>query len=355
MLPNAPVMPNGATASDGLGDGASVIQGFGGMESHGSHLSHLTVVPGQLSVSLPTRTLTASVPDIQWSLGINMSLSYGVQENTRLMMNIVPLRVDATSPHVSRVFYRVEPDNAVATSVTFTTPASTGTGTQALSNVTGEFSFTFDEAQLPTGSSDFVLDWTPTNPYTPLDSTSVKVGATRASMVASGSSSLGAWVLAGDSAPTPTGTPNGGLVRISMTPYELHEFYDKFSYSIPVVAESQTIYAADNSVSIGTPELLALPSTIAGWGETHHYSYQSADYGSSSMTNATGATLPAQSGHFRSKDGVAGFFFAPGHDLIGIAHCDSLMFTSEDYQGLVLPVFLDAVVSDTQTIVVPIE
>lgn len=309
--------------------------------------------PVSLSAATPTTSYASGYVDWFGSGWASVSLDAGIE--TRAVMNIVPVRVDATSPHSSRVFYRIEPDDAVASSVTFAGPTSTGTGTQTLSNVTGEFSFTFDEAELPAGSSSFVLNWTPASPYIPLDGTSVNVGATRRSLIASGSSPLGAWVTAGDPSATPIGGPNGNIQRIPMTPYELYELYDKFSYSIPVVAESQTIYAASNSVNIGTPELMALPSTIAGWGETHHYNYQFADYGISSMTSVTGATLPAQGNHFQSKNGVGGLFFAPGHNLTGIAHCDSLMFTSEEYQGIVLPVFLDAIASDTQTIVVDIE
>ena len=82
-LPDVPPMPDGAFADDGLSDGASVdVAANGGMMSHGRHFSHLTVAPGQFSVSLPTRTLVAFVPDGTPRLS-KTSLYYTVQIDNR--------------------------------------------------------------------------------------------------------------------------------------------------------------------------------------------------------------------------------------------------------------------------------
>jgi hypothetical protein len=71
------------------------------------------------------------------------------------------------------------------------------------------------------------------------------------------------------------------------------------------------------------------------------------------MTGSSQPTIPAQTFWFQSRYSGADLFFAPNHNLTGIAHCDNLLFGSDGFQGFVIPAFLDSIVSDTRTITVP--
>ena len=350
-------------ASDGLGDqkiSIPPIYGYG-QTSSGTHLTQKDGSSG--TITLAPTSMEANTPFHRnpaiWGYA-EAGCSFGVTIDTDPNpMNVVPVRVDATDPHNARVYYRTEPASAIVQTATFTAPAPFAGGyptTQTRSNLSGEFSFTFDEAQLPLGTSTFTLQWTPASPFTAIPGGgTITTTAANTSYTALGSSPLGAWVLAGDPDATPSGGPNGGLQRVPMTPYDLYEYYNKFSYSLAVVPESKTIYAASSNVNLGTQDFPSLPSRIIGWHESHHYHDDLGDYAGPAMTSPVGATLPAQTLWFQSKSSSSGLFFAPNHHLIGVAHCDDLLFGSDEFQGVVVPAFLDSAVSDTRTIIVDMD
>lgn len=75
------------TASDGLGDDPTYpTPTYYGAQCHGKHLYHLTVPTGQTWVTLPTRSLGASLSWMPAGANVGapgMSVSYGVQLDTR--------------------------------------------------------------------------------------------------------------------------------------------------------------------------------------------------------------------------------------------------------------------------------
>ena len=129
-----------------------------------------------------------------WTGGFN-AIFFSVVVDTDLnLMNVVPVRVDATDPHNARVYYRTEPASAIVQTATFTAPAQFPGGnptTQTQSSLSGEFSFTSDKAQLPRGCSAFTLQWTPASPFTPIGGEIVTTTATRTPHSPAGSSPLG--------------------------------------------------------------------------------------------------------------------------------------------------------------------
>ena len=248
--------------------------------------------------------------------------------------------MDATDPHNAKVWFRTEPAGAVAQTVTFTGGAS---GTQTQSRVSGDFSFTFDEGQLPNGTSTFTLQWTPASPFTAIPGGgTVTAAATRTSHMATGSSPLFYSVTVGGI--------DGGLVLVVPTQYyDARETYNTFSYSLPVVAESKTIWVGGSDANLGTYDNPNLPGQIFGWGETHYYQDDSGTYGSGPMQNETWPTIPAQSLWFQSKNLSSNLFFVPNHNLVAISHCDTIVLNATNSPATVIPFFYTS-----PTITVPI-
>ena len=328
-------------ASDGLGD-PSVVDSQQTMTSQGRHIIKVSVsqgADGTWQAVVPSRHLSASDfgPPPAAPPQIYVYGSYTVQPESPLVMNIVPLRIDATSAHTSRIFFRVEPANAVASLVTFTAPILNGSITpQTQSNVSGEFSFNFDEAQLPSGSSNFVLQWTPGSNYIALADTTVNVAATRAPAQASNSTGVEAPVTIGDNTPTGTGGPDSTVVFVPIA-HNLNEYYEKFSYAIPIVPESETIHVGFSTVNITTTDNAVVPSVIAGWTENHYYQDDNGTYGSTIMQGNSQATLPAQTNWFQSKDLSSDLFFAPNHNLIGVGFFNTVFFELDDSPSIYMP------------------
>ena len=342
------------TASDGLGEDLSGLatpsSPNGGQSAVVSHLLHLPVSGGVAHVSAAAQLSLTEINQVSyWEDGAAQAsgealVTVTAQLESQAVMNIIPLRVDATTAHNSRVIFRVEPAGAIAKTVTFTAPSLSGSATsQTLSNVSGEFSCNFDEGQLPSGSSNFVLDWTPGDQYVPLSGTTVNVGATRTTIQATGYSPLLVPVTVGDNTPTGTGGPDSTIVVVPVT-HELYEFYDKFSYSLPVVPESETIHVGMSNVNIQTTDSPVIPSIINGWGENHYYADDNGVYGNAAMQSvgmqSVGmVTLPAQTNYFQSKDAGSDLFFAPNHNLVGISQTTLLIFELDDSPQVYWPYF----------------
>lgn len=330
------------SASDGFGDPVTnPTAPVYGASSSGKHLYQATVSPGQMSVTLPTRSLSASLTyeTAICTSGTNEAMGYSAQVENALVMNIIPLRVDATTAHNSRVLFRVEPANATARTVTFTAPDLGGSTTsQTLSNVSGEFGCNFDEGQIPGGSSNFVLQWTPGDNFTPLSDTTINAGATRARVQSTGFSSLLVPVTVGDNIPTGTGGPDATIVFVPVA-HHLYEYYDKFSYSLPVVPESETIHIGNSNVNIQTTDSPVIPSIIDGWGENHYYVDDNGVYANGSMQSTGVVTLPAQSNYFQSKEASSDLFFAPNHNLVGVSQTTLLNFGLDDSPQIYWPYF----------------
>jgi hypothetical protein len=86
------------TADDGLGDAQTYpAPSYYGAQCSGKHLFHLVVPAGQMSVTLPTRSLSASLswlPSSANTGGPGMSVNYAVQEDTRA----VTISADCDTP-----------------------------------------------------------------------------------------------------------------------------------------------------------------------------------------------------------------------------------------------------------------
>ncbi len=86
------------TADDGLGDAQTYpAPSYYGAQCSGKHLFHLVVPAGQMSVTLPTRSLSASLswlPSSANTGGPGMSVNYAVQKDTRAVT--ISAGVDAT-------------------------------------------------------------------------------------------------------------------------------------------------------------------------------------------------------------------------------------------------------------------
>jgi len=133
---------------------------------------------------------------------------------------------------------------------------------------------------------------------------------------------------------------DGGSPIVAPTQhYDATETYDVFSYSLAVVAESKTIWAGGSSADLGTYNQPNLPGQIFGWGETHYYQDDSGTYGSSPMQDETGPSQPAQSLWFKSKVISCDLFFAPGHNLVGVSHCDTIVLNATNSPAMVIPFF----------------
>ncbi len=277
----------------------------------------------------PTLSLTSSVTS-GYSGG---SLTYSAYASASLNdMDVVPLRVDATDPHNAKVYYQTVPNGAVAKTATFTAPTLAGpAAAQTQSNVSGEFYFTFDEGQLPIGNSTFILQWTPASPFVTIPGGGmVTTNAVNTATQATGSSPLFYIVTAG-------GVSGGGVMNVPATTYDDYEFYNKFSYSLPVVAESKTIWVGGSSANLGTPNSPNLVGKMLGWGETHYFQDDFGTYASGNMQPETGQTIPAQSYWFLSENANSNLFFAPNHNLMAISHCDTIVFAATSSPAQVLP------------------
>jgi len=316
--------PFGPPADDGFGDPGT---GNGENCSAGTHLVEVQ----NPNHSTTVKTLPYSLSAICGSSGYTTWVTFQAVVDTDLHpMNVVATRVDATDPHNAKVWFRTEPAGAAAQTVTFTGGSS---GTQTQSRVSGDFSFTFDEGQLPNGSSTFTLQWTPASPFTAIPGGgTITTNATRTSHMATGSSPLFYSVTVGGI--------DGGLVLVVPTQYyDARETYNTFAYSLPVIAESKTIWAGGSNVNLGTINNPNVPSQIFGWGESHYYQDDAGTYGNASMQNETYPTIPAQSLWFQSKNSSSDLFFAPNHNLVAVSHCDTIVLNATNSPAMVIPFF----------------
>jgi hypothetical protein len=245
-----------------------------------------------------------------------------IDSTTARAVSVRVANIDATDPHAAKINYFTHPGGALVDSVTFSAPGASG----SLTNVVGDFFFTFDQSDLPTGASILQLDYT--------------VGGSTCSPVHT--TATRTWAKA---------PPQGNAVEVALFKISLeegiftipvqHEIFGQFHficYSANVVLGSKTLWVGLALVNIRTEESTEFPTEIAAWNESHLYSDTAGDHLEQIMPLVTGPTFPPQGPYFRSARLSFNTFFAPGNGLTSIARIDSLLFDTSNGPVLAIPI-----------------
>ena len=229
------------------------------------------------------------------------------------------IHVDATDPHAAMVTYSVSPGSVVIDSATFTAPGTI----EMRANLTGEFSFTFDQENLLNGVNQIRLDYTIGGSTCTTEAT-----ATRTTTHAPPLGTI--QEIAFFKVPV-----DSGLVTVPV----LHSIWAQLAficYSIDVLPASKTLWVGKAKVNISTEQAPGIPTQIAAWGETHLYRDDYGDHLEQPMAPVTGPTIPAQGPYFRTVELYVDAFFEPTTNLTAIAEIESLFF--DDPSGPVMAI-----------------
>ncbi len=227
------------------------------------------------------------------------------------------INVDATDPNNALVNYQLLPLTATVSSATFTAPGATQTKT----NLTGNFSFSFDQNNLLAGDNILQLS-VQINGF----SSNKTVVATRTNMQVFNEEFTSFLILF---------EFNGANVSVRVpVNHDIYELFYEFSYSVPIIPTSKTIKVGNSLVNITTPALLLVPTKISifggipQWTEEHLYRSNLGDQFNQIMSDDLN-TLPPQSSHFRSKRSSNNQFFAPGTNLQSVAEIKLLVIEKD--------------------------
>ena len=227
-------------------------------------------------------------------------------------VGIEAISVDATNPQATIVNYRVTPSDVDVDSVIFEVAGTT----QTRSNVSGNFSFSFDQSNLPLGSSTISLTGTKCDGSITKDITVsrvIKSGV--AKEVAFGKIFI-----------------KEGAFTIPVN-HDLFELWHSIGYSVPVVKGSKTVWVGESSVNLKTLINNQIPTGIGVWSEEHYYGDNDGEHLNQMMIDVSGPTLPRQGPNFKSKVSSNNSFFKANNGLTGFATIIDLQI--KDSNGLI--------------------
>jgi len=247
------------------------------------------------------------------------------------VFTVVPKRVDATFPEVSRVDYHLDPHDFTLDRGAFTAP-----GTDVFdSDLPTDFEFYFDQRELATGESVIRLTATQGGADHVVD-----IEADRAATKAP------PFNLEWETAFCEIPLDAGGVPFIATVPVD-HEIMVSFQficYSTSTVPGSRTLWVGSSLVNIKTPAVMpGIPTDIGAWLELHWFEDTNGTHLEQLMNDPTGPTIPAQGPHFRSKHLDVSEFFAPNENLTAIGKIDALWIDDGTGNGFILCTWIPGV------------
>ena len=255
-------------------------------------------------------------------------LNYGTGVEIRSEMvpltvvKVEAVSVDANNPSYVKVNYRVIPADITLDTVTF---SALGT-TQTRSNESGEFYFTFNQNDLPLGSSTISLTATKYN-----RSITKEIIATRIEKRGPMEYEIAFGKIA---------FLVGQTIVIVTIPvnHDLFEIWHLFEYSAPLMEGSKTVWVGKSSVNLKTAETKDIPTEIGSWSEKHYYGDNQGTYLEQMMVDPSGPTLPPQGKNFRSKDSSNDSFIKSNNGLTGYAEIMDLQIKATEGMILWVPI-----------------
>jgi len=211
------------------------------------------------------------------------------------------VNVNATAPHSTKINYHVEPSNAIIESATFTAPGKTETKT----NLSGDFYFTYDQADLATGSNTIRLEYS---------TKTLDVTATRENKLTPQETEIVTAFFAIEG------------VGSRIYTHKLNEIYHKVSYSISY--SGYTIWIGKGHAALFVGEDYYTISTGigisgAGWAESHKYTWANGGTNYQGMTHSEGMGNP-QTLYKQCSDNL----WPLSGGIVGIARVNSLIYQS---------------------------
>jgi hypothetical protein len=251
--------------------------------------------------------------------------SWGGKEATAnaYVLKVDIVSIDATVPFSTKINYRAKPSGVIFDSALCTILGKDETK----NNVSGDFYFTYNQKNLPIGTSVIRLKLTIAQTTFTVDCT-----AERSKKIT-------------DAQEMPVARIRiivAGISTVFWIPivHGIFEDYHKISYSVPIVTGSKTVWVGDSHVNIETQPAAGVPTEIGIWTEIHLYRDKDGEQLKQYMTTVTYPTIPEQGSNFRSMDSSNDVFFKPTNNRKGIGQIKTLNFKSD--AG---PVFPDKIIN----------
>ena len=193
---------------------------------------------------------------------------------------------------------QVLPVSAILPQIDFTGPW----GTTTSHDVGGNFSFSFDQHDIPDGASEMTLSFGSCNESVSISRENVTKGPTLEVVVA---------IVAVD---------DREFVQYPISHW-LTEVYSRITYSIPLSSNAHTLFLGASHVTLE----VNYPLTIDLASELHRYHDSRGTHKAQSMTLYTGGpTLPPTTDYRKYYDSSDDSFFIPGIGLEGISQLDTI-------------------------------
>ena len=192
---------------------------------------------------------------------------------------------------------QVLPVSAILPQIVFTGPW----GTTTRYDVGGNFSFSFDQHDIPDGDSEMTLSFGSCNESVSISRENVAKGPSDEIVVA-------------------TVAVDPGWVHYPIS-HCLTEVYSRITYSIPLSSNAHTLFLGASHVTLE----VNYPLTIDLASELHRYHDSRGNHNAQSMTLYTGGpTLPPTTDYRKFYDSFDDSFFIPGIGLEGISQLDAI-------------------------------
>jgi hypothetical protein len=253
-------------------------------------------------------------------------------------LNIIQISVtniDATDPYNTIINFN---SHTSLPSVTFT---AHGNVIETLSDVTGEFSFSYNQESLIIGDNHLIL----TTPAGDLD-----IVASVEQMEAHDLEVSPSTVVANF---------DTNYILPSPITHEGHIFYNKITYQLSdsyILSVGKTVKLNSGLVKISTVEGTDVPSEIAMFGNEpmwseNHYFIQNGQSTYFTLTTTTEATIPPQSSHYRSKQIDYNNLYIDMSEITGFFNLYEIFYQYDPYTiytwTLIPPTELELLIENT--------